>query len=492
MVRTLIKKTISIFIIISLSLMETLNYAAIVSDNDGAAFVTKSEFEALKNNFASQVTNYSDSIDKKIDGAIASYLAGVKTEQKLTLDSLLNKINDACTDSYLDGTTETKYGYRCMAKSYTIPTTQKPVGAIVNLFMGNFWSTQRDTTTRWGGGWARLGMTNDTRTGLGDVSVPSSDQRNGIYLMLDSYQNRYYPVNKYSDFKYRYYVTGNAGSNYYSGIPVSGTTNTNVLWNFPAFRVTEDYWTMNFDDAVVSWEDNEYGGGPGSYDAFKVLYGPNYESTDIINVIPVVGSIDSTAKALCLLNDNVAKMREQESAYNWNLYGNQCFYLITQDSTSTWSNDVFLMGSSNPTVTFYFNCHPYEEVTLSNLIDYNATLNNDNTNVAIYGGLPVFKTTSAGEVTMKIKFKSKENHDVIIGLQKSQFANNATYTIDSSLNLRDADDNKYTSNRFAHDTEYTFVMDVEKDDTIWIKTYDASSNTAFTGAVTSSIELVSD
>ena len=66
------------------------------------------------------------------------------------------------------------------------------------------------------------------------------------------------------------------------------------------------------------------------------------------------------------------------------------------------------MGSSDPTVTFYFNCHPYEEVTLSNLIDYNATLNNDNTNVAIYGGLPVFKTTSAGEVTMKIKFKSKE------------------------------------------------------------------------------------
>ena len=140
----------------------------------------------------------------------------------------------------------------------------------------------------------------------------------------------------------------------------------------------------------------------------------------------------------------------------------------------------------------YLKSENIPEVTLSNLIDYNATLNNDNTNVAIYGGLPVFKTTSAGEVTMKIKFKSKENHDVIIGLQKSQFANNATYTIDSSLNLRDADDNKYTSNRFAHDTEYTFVMDVEKDDTIWIKTYDASSNTAFTGAVTSSIELVSD
>ena len=35
-------------------------------------------------------------------------------------------------------------------------------------------------------------------------------------------------------------------------------------------------------------------------------------------------------------------------------------------------------------------------------------------------------------------------------------------------------------------------MDVNKDDVVWIKTYDDSSDTGFTGAVTSSIELVSD
>ena len=85
-----------------------------------------------------------------------------------------------------------------------------------------------------------------------------------------------------------------------------------------------------------------------------------------------------------------------------------------------------------------------------------------------------------------------ENHDVIVGLQKRQFANNATYTIDSSLNLRDENDNRYTSNQFDSDNEYTFVMDVNKDDVVWIKTYDADSDTAFTGAVTNGIELVSD
>ena len=56
--------------------------AAIISDNDGAAFVTKAEFEALKQNFADQIDNYNTSIDSKIDGAIAYYLAGIKLAKK--------------------------------------------------------------------------------------------------------------------------------------------------------------------------------------------------------------------------------------------------------------------------------------------------------------------------------------------------------------------------------------------------------------------------
>ena len=56
--------------------------AAIVSDNDGAAFVTKAEFESLKKNFADQIDNYNVSIDSKIDGAIASYLAGVRLSKQ--------------------------------------------------------------------------------------------------------------------------------------------------------------------------------------------------------------------------------------------------------------------------------------------------------------------------------------------------------------------------------------------------------------------------
>ena len=64
-------------------------FAAIVSDNDGSAFITKAEFEALKKNFSSQIENYNESIDKKIDGAIAAYLAGL-AGKKVLLDCLYN------------------------------------------------------------------------------------------------------------------------------------------------------------------------------------------------------------------------------------------------------------------------------------------------------------------------------------------------------------------------------------------------------------------
>lgn len=62
-------------------LLSVNSFAAVVSDNDGSAFVSKSEFEALKTDFANQINNYQSSIDGKIDGAIASYLAGIKLQK---------------------------------------------------------------------------------------------------------------------------------------------------------------------------------------------------------------------------------------------------------------------------------------------------------------------------------------------------------------------------------------------------------------------------
>ena len=75
-------KIAKVFTIIFIILFTMSSFGAVISDNDGAAFVTKAEFEALKMNFEDQIINYNDSIDGKIDGAISSYLAGTRLTSK--------------------------------------------------------------------------------------------------------------------------------------------------------------------------------------------------------------------------------------------------------------------------------------------------------------------------------------------------------------------------------------------------------------------------
>lgn len=79
-----------IFTLLLVVLMSINSFAAIVSDNDGSAFITKAEFDALKSSFQAQIDTYNHSIDSKIDGAIASYLAGVSISSLYYGDLLLD------------------------------------------------------------------------------------------------------------------------------------------------------------------------------------------------------------------------------------------------------------------------------------------------------------------------------------------------------------------------------------------------------------------
>ena len=72
------------FTLLLVVLMSIESIGAVVSDNDGSAFITKAEFDSLKNNFQSQIDQYNTSIDSKIDGSIGSYLAGISLSKKET------------------------------------------------------------------------------------------------------------------------------------------------------------------------------------------------------------------------------------------------------------------------------------------------------------------------------------------------------------------------------------------------------------------------
>ena len=82
----IVKKLLALFLVV---LMSINTLGAVVSDNDGSAFITKAEFDSLKNNFQSQIDQYNTSIDSKIDGAIASYLAGINVTKKSKIKPLI-------------------------------------------------------------------------------------------------------------------------------------------------------------------------------------------------------------------------------------------------------------------------------------------------------------------------------------------------------------------------------------------------------------------
>lgn len=473
-----IKKILCSLLLIVL-IANQLCHAAIVSDNDGSAFVTKNEFESMKENFKSQVENYNASIDARIDGAIAAYLAGMRLSTKEEQESLINTINDSCDDSYKSGTSTIKYGYRCMAKSYSIPSTQEPVGAIVGAFFSHgFLSAPSNTYIV--GGWQRVGLDFDHRGGVGDVPIPSSGRRNGKYLLMSKYNDKFYLTNNTADICYRYYIVGNMAG--HENVFPDG--NDSWEWNLPEFKNEDNYWSIKYVDIggrfptrTTAWYNQ------------RCFYGATYEMNKTINVLPMCGRISGNVYGL--ENEKIKSMKIQNSTYNWNWYPAAAMYFLREISGS-WTS-YSLTVSTPVSSTFYFNCHPYEQIALSDLIDYTASRIYGDDDVAIYGGLPIFKASNNGKVTMKMTFMSVSNNDVYIGLKKQQFSNDdSDYSIQSELNLRNEKDEKYTTNKFEVNKEYTFVMDVRKDDTIWLKSYDSSSNTGFTGAKTGAIILEVD
>ena len=86
-----IKKALCLIFVFLLSIN---SFAVVVSDNDGSAFITKAEFDSLKNDFQSQLDSYNTSIDSKIDSAIASYLAGISIEKTRKIDPIISNYQD--------------------------------------------------------------------------------------------------------------------------------------------------------------------------------------------------------------------------------------------------------------------------------------------------------------------------------------------------------------------------------------------------------------
>ena len=126
-------------------LLSIETFAAVVSDNDGSAFITKAEFDSLKNDFQSQIDQYNTSIDAKIDGAIAAYLAGIKMTKKTDVPLVVSNYDEILWKRKFDF-----YGSYADYTSGTSKTVQKNVWYTPHFqkFLG-FRGEQHDMMFQW-------------------------------------------------------------------------------------------------------------------------------------------------------------------------------------------------------------------------------------------------------------------------------------------------------------------------------------------------------
>ena len=410
----LLKKILVFCLVISFSYE---SFAAVVSDNDGAAFITKAEFDSMKQIFQQEIDKFNINIDNKIESAIAGYLSGVKNAKETYLDSMLNKVNALAEDYYLDSSSnKVKYGYRTMARTYNTPTTQKPVGAKTAFFISRGDIAGSDRT-----GYARFGLTNATRTGMGYVDIPSGTgaRKPGIYFSFsETPEGEYYSDSSIDTYTYLFYV-GGAARTVTAGNTATNTTNAEYsTFTIENFKNQRTDWSIGSGNATFIWNNQD---SNTEYSTIKCAYGTTFEKTSSSTLLPVCGGIDVNVTGLS--SKQKTRMTLQESEYVWDLFYTQTFWV--NDGTNI-TNRKWLAGNSgtfNPKFTFCFNCHPYQTINLKNLVDYYSTSVLGEA-VKITDGIPVCKATTDGRIDMKVKYMSRNtSHNFSFGMWKRRFYN---------------------------------------------------------------------
>ncbi len=178
-------------------LLSIESFAAVVSDNDGSAFITKAEFDSLKNDFQAQIDDYNVNVDNKIDTAIASYLAGIKvhkTEQKNMMlwgGKKLGLIENENARPYVEGN----------------------VGGRIDFTL---YAAKNDSSGTYGGSWAR-----------GITTANNSETANCTPTWFKTCFHRM--TANSSPFKYLIVDVSKTGSNYYFNLAGYASVNEEIV-----------------------------------------------------------------------------------------------------------------------------------------------------------------------------------------------------------------------------------------------------------------------
>ena len=463
-------------------LLSIESFAAVVSDNDGSAFITKAEFDSLKNEFQSQLDNYNTAIDAKLDEAISAYLTGISVKSKQNLTSIINSINES---------TAYDKGWFPMCKTFSPITTKKPVngqlamnivvahgggGAVTDNYRGSFaFSLNLQHSD---------GLVRDT---LKYVDIPSA-KTDGLYYVFNVNRANGFKTysNTYVNMSYKELLAG-VSFGYAGGYRNMVNSYVPTSWVLDELKNEQSIWTAvsttahcyftSYTSASVTESSHEIG-------AYS-LWIPSYEATNTQQIWPIMGACSTSNNIFALDADKYAVMTVSPDKSTYQM-GYKGYVLTTQSGTGkTYGTKATTLGDQK--FSFYYNYHPYEKIAMTDLGVAEIATQMNNKKYPFYCGLPLCAITDDGTVTMELKFHSASGNAIKYAIKSETFTNDASYASDTTLNIRKTDGTAITSFEVNDNATLQIKLDVKKGTELWIKTYDAGSDTGYTGVETLSI-----
>ena len=164
-------KTFKRIIAVLMILMLNITSYAAVGGNDGSAFVTKAEFDAIVNTFNEQMDNYESSMITKIDGSIANYISARSNYRLVTLLDYATQVKNMGSQ-YI-----TFYNYPTSAFATSTKTNYGQAGAYYYYWKGAPSSADMFSV---------LGRQNSNYFASSEISYVNFGEKNSLYLFRNN------------------------------------------------------------------------------------------------------------------------------------------------------------------------------------------------------------------------------------------------------------------------------------------------------------------
>ena len=499
----MLRKVACLFLVV---LMNIDSLAAVVSDNDGAAFITKAEFDSLRSEFQKDLNERNAEIDNKISNIINDYLNGISIKSEKVLPSLLNKLSS---------------DRRTFVNNISNPSTSKQENLYIST--NGFWTANISFSNRsrydevdgidvhnqrwWG--WMFAGLNNyDSEPGLGTHHIrgpwdknnltAGNQQGDGKYVFIDNIikgnDDAFYITDTYlKDLKFKLWSLG-----------------SDEVFPAPLIDPTS---VQPYDTASISWPDIHYN-WTGRADRSVATYRNPSTGAQVIQTVTAAETIyldianyseinwinNMASGAVFTTNAGCLKDTDQ---YNWSYWVSD--FCLGKQGNQVYGASYYFSGVNVNKIVSGTGTNRHTESNETKLNFYVPKISElpctklgakDATDVAgvityYHSGLPLALIDKAGTIKIKLNITRKNsNKSVTVAIKKSRFDN---------LSLENETGSDLIFKKTYTPTELStgqVVIDIAEDKLkgvfnalLWIKAYENSDADGYVILDTSEIRI---